>query len=136
MPHKVPIVHGFLQSIIIGRNTVFQVEQPVGIAVHLVFGRGGQAHQQRIEIIKDGSIFMEDRTMRLVDDDQIKMADAEAPPAVEGFVDQPHHGRIGRDVHAPFGILLGDEVHRRRIGQVSLEGIDCLPDQSDPVGQE
>jgi hypothetical protein len=79
---------------------------------------------------------MEDRTMCLVDDDQIKMADAEASPAVEGFVDQPHHGRIGRDVHAPFGILLGDEVHRRRIGQVPLEGIDCLPDQSDPVGQE
>ena len=52
------------------------------------------------------------------------------------FVDQAHHGRIGRDEDPPFVVLLGHEVDRRRVGQVLLEGVDGLIHQSDAVGEE
>ncbi len=49
--------------------------------------------------------------MRFVDDHQVEVADTEAALAVARLVDQPHHGRIGRDEDAPLGIFLGDQVH-------------------------
>ena len=53
-----------------------------------------------------------------------------------GLVDQPHHRRIGGDEDAPLGVLLGDQVHRRRVGQVALEGVHRLVHQRHAVGQE
>ena len=54
----------------VDRNTygLFDLEESVGVAVHLVLGRRGQADQQRIEVVEDGSIFLDHRAMRLVDD--------------------------------------------------------------------
>ena len=134
--NKKAIMHGVFQRIGIGRYAVFKIEQAVGVAVHLVLGRGGQPHQQRIEVVEDGPVFLEDRAMRLVDDDQIEMADPEPALAIPRLVDQPHHCRIGRDKDPALGILLGHQVHRGRIGQMPLEGIDRLVHQRHPVRQE
>ena len=71
--------------------------------------------------------------MRLVDHDQVEMAGAKAALAVGGFVDQPHHRRIGRDIDAPGRVFLGDEIDRRGRRQKSLEGVDRLVHQRDAI---
>jgi hypothetical protein len=75
-------------------------------------------------------------TERCASSIQVEMAHPEASLAVAGLVDQPHHGRIGRDVDASLGVLLGDQVHGRGVGQVTLEGVDRLIHQRHPVGEE
>ena len=74
--------------------------------------------------------------MSLVDDDQIEVPDPETALPVLRFVDQPHHRRIGRNKHAPFGVLFGDQVDGWGVGQKSFEGTHGLIDQGHPVGQE
>ena len=59
-----------------------------------------------------------------------------SPPPPSNLVDQPHHRRIRGDEDAPLGVLLGDEVHRRCIGQVALEGVHRLVNQCHAVGKE
>ena len=112
--HEEPVAHRLLERVGVGRHAVLQVEQAVGVAVDLVLRRGGEADQQRVEVVEDGAVLLEDRAVRLVDDDQVEVPDAEAPLAVARLVDQPHHRRIGGDEDAPLGVLLGDQVHRRR----------------------
>jgi hypothetical protein len=74
--------------------------------------------------------------VRLVDDHEVEVPHAEAPLAVGGLVDQPHHRRIGGDVDAPLGLLVGDEVDGRGVRQVALEGVDGLVDERHAVGEE
>jgi len=64
--------------------------------------------------------------VRLVDDHQVEMPDAEAALAVPAtscapgtpralqryLVDQSHHRRIGSDEHPPFSVAVADQVHR------------------------
>ena len=134
--HQEAIAHRLLQGVGVGRYAVLQVEQAVGVAVHLVLGRRREPDQQRVEVVEDGTVLLEHRAVRLVDDYQVEMAHPEAPLAVARLVDQSHHGRIGRDVDASLGVLLGDQVDGRGVGQVALEGIDRLIHQRHPVGEE
>ena len=65
------------------------------------------------------------------------MAHAEAAlPTTRAFVDEAHHRRVGADVHPPLGGAVGHQVHRCRIGQVGLEGVDGLVHQCHAVGQK
>jgi hypothetical protein len=54
--------------------------------------------------------------MCFVDDDQVEVANAEAPLLVPCLVDETHHGRIRRDEDATFTVFLCDQVHWRRVG--------------------
>ena len=65
-----------------------------------------------------------------------KMSRAEPPQPVLRLVDQSHHRLVGGNKHAALGILLGDEIHRRRFGQVFLESIHRLVDQRGSVAEE
>jgi hypothetical protein len=107
---------------------VFLSISSLGVAV--------RPHQQRIEVLEDGPVLLVDRTVSLVDDDQVEVAYAEAPLPVVCVVDQPHHRGVGRDEHAPFGVLVGHQVHGRRVRQMRLEGVHGLVDQRHTVGQE
>jgi hypothetical protein len=104
--------------------------------VDLIFGSGRQSHQQRIEVVKDGAVFLVHRTMRFVDDDQIEVASAKAALAVVHLLDHVHHCRIRGHVQAPSGLFLRAQVHRRRTRQMLLEGPDRLVHQRHAVGQE
>jgi hypothetical protein len=64
--------------------------------------------------------------MRLVNDDEIEVSDAKAALAVARLIDQPHHGRIGRDENSTLGVLFSDQVHRGCVGQMPLECIYSL----------
>ncbi len=74
--------------------------------------------------------------MGLVDDHEIKMADAETPLAVRCLIDKAHHRRIGRDKDTSLFVLVGHQVDWRGIRQMSLEGIHRLIDKRHAVGEK
>ena len=80
------VAHGVIERIGIGGDTIFEVEEAIGVAIDFIFGGGGQADEQRIEIGKDGAVFLENGAVGLVDDDEIEMADAETTLTVFGLV--------------------------------------------------
>jgi len=57
---------------------------------------GRQADQQGIEVPEDGAVLLVHRAVRLVDDDEVEVPDAETALPVEGLVDETHHRRVGR----------------------------------------
>ena len=54
-------------------NAALNFEKVVRIAVYLVGGRGGETDDERVEVLKDGPILFENRTVCLVDNDQVKV---------------------------------------------------------------
>src|SRR5690606_29225022 len=96
--HQVAVAGGVLQAVDVGGGPGLQFEQAVGVAVHLVLGGGGQAQQQRVEVGEDLPVLLVDGAVRLVDDDQVEVAGAEAAHPVVGAVDEVHHGGVGRHV--------------------------------------
>ena len=101
------------------------------------FGVAVRPTSRRVEVVEDRPVLLVDRAVRLVDHDQVEVAGAEAALAVARLVDQVHHRRVGRDVDTrPSVVLLGDQVDRRGVGQVRLEGVDGLVHQRDAVGEE
>ena len=114
----------------------FKIEEFVGVPVDLIPRRRGQAHQQRVEVPKDGPVLLIRRPVRLVDDHEVEMPDSEAGLGARRLVDQPHHRRIGADVDPARLVLLRHEVHRARLWQVGLERPHRLVHQRHPVGQK
>jgi hypothetical protein len=130
------VAHGLIERVGVGGHAVLEIEEAVGVAVHLVLGRRGEAHEERIEVVEDGAVLLEHRTVCLVDDHDVEVPHAEAALPVGRLVDQPHHRRIGRDVDAPLGLLLGDEVHGRCVRKEALERVHRLVDERHAVGEE
>ena len=108
--HQVAVGHSLVQAVGIGWDVELQVEQPVGVAVDFVARRGGQADQHRVEIVKDGAVFLVDGAVRFVDHDQVEVAGAKAPLAAGCLVDQAHHGRVRGHVDTALRQLVFDQV--------------------------
>ena len=81
----------------VGGDAVLHLEKVVGVAVHIGFRGGGQTHQNRIEIVEDGAVFLENAAVALVHDDKVKMRRGKQRHAVFGLgvVDGVEHGGIG-----------------------------------------
>ena len=120
----------------VGGHARLKIEEFVGVPVDLIPRRRGQAHQQRVEVPKDGPVLLIHRPVRLVDDHEVEMPDPEAGLGARRLVDQPHHRRIGADVDSAGLVLLGHQVHRARLWQVGLERPHRLVHQRHPVGQK
>ena len=133
---QIPLTHGLVESVGVGRHPVLKSEQRVRVAVDLVLRGRGEPDQQGVEPAEDRAVLLVDRPVGLVDDDQVEVPGPEAPPGLIGLVDQAHHRGVGRDVDAPVGVLLRHQVHRRGPGQVRLERVRGLVHQGDPVGEE
>ena len=54
-------------------DTTFHFKEVIGVSVYFVGGRGGKTNNKRIKIIKDCSILLENGTMRLIHDNQVKV---------------------------------------------------------------
>ena len=104
--------------------------------VDLVLGRGGEADEQGVEPGEDAAVLLVHRAVRLVDDDEVEVAGAEASTVVVDAIDEVHHAGVGRGEDASIGVLLGDEVDGGDAGQVGLERVDGLVDQGGAVGEE
>ena len=123
----------------VGGDAVFHLEKVVGVAVHIGFRGGGQAHQNRIEIIKNGAVFLENAAVALVHDDKVKMRRGKQRHAVLGLgvVDGVEHGGIGGKHDARGLIVLrGAQVAQRLVGQILFEVVLCLLDQRSAVRQK
>ena len=93
----------------VGGDAVLHLEKVVGVAVHVGFRGGGQTHQNRIEIIKNGAVFLENAAVALVHDDEVKVGRRKQRHAVFGLgvVDCVEHGGIGGKHDARGLIVLG-----------------------------
>ena len=134
--HEKAVRHRGLELVRVGRHARLQLEEFVGVPVDLIPRRCGQTQQQRVEVPKDGAVLLIHRAVRLVDDHEIEMADAETGLGPRRLVDQPHHRRIGADVDPARLVLLGHQVHGARLRQVGLERAHRLVHQRHPVGQK
>ena len=93
----------------VGGDAVLHLEKVVGVAVYIGFRGGGQTHQNRIEIIKNGAVFLENAAVALVHDDKVKVGGRKQRHAVFGLgvVDGVEHGGIGGKHDARGLIVLG-----------------------------
>ena len=81
----------------VGGDAVLHLEKVVGVAVHVGFRGGGQTHQNRVEIVEDGAVFLENAAVALVHDDKVKVGGRKQRHAIlgPGVVDGVEHGGIG-----------------------------------------
>ena len=81
----------------VGGDAVLHLEKVVGVAVYIGFRGGGQTHQNGIEIIKNGAVFLENAAVALVHDDEVKVGGRKQRYAVLGLgvIDGVEHGGIG-----------------------------------------
>ena len=134
--HKILILNGRFQLVGEIRLAVFQLEGVVGALVFLAAGRGGQADHQRVEIVEQRAVFLENGAVRFVDDDQIKAPDAEFPRVV---VDQIDHGLVGGKDHAGVCVAVQAAAGIERgghVGQQLVEILMRLPHKAGAVGKK
>ena len=132
-------INGSVIIVGVGRDAVLHLEKVVGVAVYIGFRGGGQTHQNRIEIIKNGAVFLENAAVALVHDDKVKVGRGKQRHAVLGLgvVDGVEHGGIGGKHDARGLIVLGGaQVAQRLVRQILFEVVLCLLDQRGAVGQK
>ena len=76
----------------------------VGVGRPRLWG-GGQAAQQRVEVLEDVPVLLINRSVGLVDHHQGEVARAESSRAAVSFVDQAHHGGLSRQVDAAVDVF-------------------------------
>ena len=104
-----------------------------------VFGGGGQTHQNGIEIIKNGAVFLENAAVALVHDDKVKVGGRKQRHAVLGLgvVDGVEHGGISGKHDARGLIVLGGaQIAQGLVRQILFEVVLCLLDQRGAVRQK
>ena len=132
-------VDGGIVIVGVGGDAVLHLEKVVGVAIHVGFRGGGQTHQNRVEIVKNSAVFLENAAVALVHDDKVKMRRGKQRHAVFGLgvVDGIEHGGIGGKHDARGLIVLeGAQVAQRLVGQILLEVVLRLLDQRGAVGQK
>ncbi len=135
---QIAILDRLSQLIAVGRHAIFQLKHIIGIFINLIFGCGCQAHEWRIEIIEDVPVFVVDRTMCFVADNQVKMSAGEqlAFVILDG-VDAVHHRLVGGKHTVGIVVVLvlaeiGDGQVRQQIGEAAFR----LCDQRIAIGEE
>ena len=139
--NQIAVRHGLLQVIGVGGYALFQVKKAVSIAVYFVFGRGGEAEEEAVEVVEDGAEFLVDGAVGFVNNHQVKMPHAEQfAPVLLGGVNQVHHRVVGGDDDAGAGGLLlaagFGEVDGVAGGQVRLERLHGLAHKGGAVSEK
>ena len=133
------LVHGGLVVIGIGGHLVLHLKEVVGVPVHIGLGRGGEAHQNGVEILENGPVLLENTAVALVNDDEVKMGGGKQafPVPGPGLVNGVEHGGIGGKDDAGLSVVLvGTQVTQGHVGQVVFEIVLGLLDQGGAVGQK
>ena len=84
-----PSVDRLVEVVEVRRDTALEVEEVVGVDVDLVLRRRGQADEEAVEVVEDRAVLLVDGAVRLVDDDEVEVADAEATRAVRTSLIRP-----------------------------------------------
>ncbi|OPZ59918.1 MAG: hypothetical protein BWY88_00623 [Synergistetes bacterium ADurb.Bin520] len=134
--HQIAVAYRLGQLVGVRGHPRFQLEKVVGVFVHVLPGRGGEPHQQGVEVAEDRPVLLVDRPVGFVDDHQIKMPRTESGLKSLRLVDEPHHGGVRAHEDPPLGVPFRDKIHRAALGKVLLEGPHRLMDQRHPVRQK
>ncbi len=86
--HEEAVSDRFVECVVVGRHAAFEVKQSISVSIDFVLRRCGEPDQQGIEILEDRAVLLVNRAVRLVDDDQIEVADSESALAVARLFDQ------------------------------------------------
>ena len=95
--HQIFIFNRLFQFVGKVRLAVLQLEGIVSALVFFAAWSCSQTDHQRIEIIEQCTVLLEDRAVRFVDDNQIKTTNAEFPGII---VHQIDHRLVGGEDHA------------------------------------
>ena len=99
---KETIFNRFIQLVVEVGFPLLQVKGLVGASIHLIARRGGQANEERVEVVEDGHVLAENASVCFVNDNQIKSADRE----LLGIgIDEVNHRLVGREKHP--GVFVG-----------------------------
>ena len=134
--HQIFVLNGRFQLVGEIRLAVFQLEGVVGALVFLAAGCGGQADHQRVEIVEQRAVFLENGAVRFVDDNQVKASDAEFPRVV---IDQIDHGLVGGKDHAGICVAVQAAAGIERCGHVGQQLVEILmrlPHEAGAVGEK
>ena len=121
-----------------GRLAVPKLEDVISVLVNVVLGGGGEAHQRGVEVGENVPVFVVNRAVGFVTDDQVEVAAGkQLALLVLHRVDAVHHGLVGgKDAPGSGVVLLLTEVGHRQAGQQVDKAPLSLGDQGVPVGQE
>ena len=111
------------------------MEELKGVVVNDIGGRGGQPQGDGLEVVEDFAIGVVDGAVAFIDHDEIEKMRRQLLRLVP---DDVEHGGIGGDIDAA---VLGDELladigPARLVGQMLLEGGQCLFAQGDAIDQK
>ena len=70
--HVILLGGGFV-LVDVGGHAALHFEEVVSVAVDLVGGGGGKTHDECVEVVEDGLVFLEDGAVRLIHDDQVEV---------------------------------------------------------------
>lgn len=114
--HEVAVGDGLVEGVGVGGDTVLEVEQPVGVVVDLVLGRGGEPHEEAVEVLEQLPVLRVDKAVGLVDHHEVELPGAELPlPRRPHHLELPEHRRVGGDHDAGAGDVAAlEQVDRAR----------------------
>ena len=120
----------------VGGYSIVELEESIRVVVDVGSGCCGETDDERVEVVEDLAVPVVDRSVCLVDHDEIEVAGAEAAQVVVSRVDEVHHRRVRGDEDTALAVAVGEQVHGCTVGQVRLEGADRLVHERGAVGEE
>ena len=100
--------HGGFVFVQIRWHAMFRLEEVIGVAVHFIAWCGGQAYDQRVEMVENILVFFEDRPVCFVHDDQVEMSRRKRRLSVGCCfgVDCTDHRLVGGEHHPGVDVVL------------------------------
>ena len=126
--NQILLFYGILQSIIKVGDSSLAAKYPIGIGIHVVFWRCGQSNKEAVKVFENGSVTVENATVCLIYDDQIKPSGRESLVLCIYVVD---HCLIGAEHEPGIEILFtaGRQFTDTHIGHQLCKIALCLIDQ-------
>ena len=132
---QILLLYGILQGIVKIGNSGFTAKNPICICINLIFRRCSQTDKETVKVFENGSVTVENATVCLIYDDQIKPSGRESLVLCIYVVD---HCLIGAEHQASIEIFfaaggqLTDTHIRHQLCEVAL----CLINQRCTICKE
>ena len=132
---QILLLYGILQGIVKIGNSGFTAKNPICICINLIFRRCSQTDKETVKVFENGSVTVENATVCLIYDDQIKPSGRESLVLCIYVVD---HCLIGAEHEPGIEILFtaGRQFTDTHIGHQLCEVALCLINQRCTICKE